>query len=139
MKAVSPDNDREELTPYWALICGTFLLLASTFCSRISRDGAGLAGTPPHLPSGCQAHRQAASSAPPRLRWKVERIVRKTPRMAAAALSWWHREKMSPFVAWKEMQLTGFSPSRGALRKMDNVGPCLFYQSLMMSCCRCLA
>lgn len=50
-----------------------------------------------------------------------------------------HGERMSSFVVWKEMQLTGFSHRPGTLRKMDNGGPCLFYQSLMMSSCCSLA
>lgn len=134
MKVVSSDNDREELTENWArrlisLICCVFLLLASTFCSHISGEGAGLAGTLPHLSGGRQACGKAESSAPSRLDGKVERIVRETPR----------REKMRLFVVWKEMQLTGFSHSRGTLRKMDSGGPCLFYQRLMMSSCRSLA
>lgn len=67
MKVVSSDNDWEELTENWdrrliSLICCIFLLLPSAFCPRISREGAGLAGTPPHLSGGCQPTGKAVSS-----------------------------------------------------------------------------
>lgn len=93
MKVVSSDNDWEELTENWdrrliSLICCIFLLLASAFFPHTSREGAGLAGTPPHLSGGCQPTGKAVSSAPPRLNGKVERIVRRTPRRASANLSW---------------------------------------------------